>query len=201
MDILSYKGLFKMKSKKILSLLTSMVVGFFVVSVDSYAAMHTKATPVVTSHAQMQKDGEIIAVLIAVDKNEIALAKEALKKQITPAIKQYARLLKRQHTQNLNETLRLSKKSGIAPIDTALVTVLQQDGAKGLVSLSTLNGIAFEKAYIHAMVKGHTQVLKIIDHDLLKHASNPLVKNLLLTTRPHIDAHLQAGKVIQKELR
>lgn len=179
----------------------SIVIGSLIVTVDSYAAMHTKAPPTVISNAQMQKDGEILAVLIAVDKNEIALAKEALKKQTTPAIKQYAHILKREHTQNLNETLRLSKKIGIAPIDTALVTSIQQDGAKGLVTLSSLNGIAFEKAYIHAMVKGHTHVLKMIDHDLLKHASNPLVKQLVLTTRPHIEAHLQEGKIIQKELR
>ena len=189
-----------MKSKKFLSLIISIFIGTSIFAASSNAANSADTNSTKTGSAQTQKDGEIIAILIAVDKNEIAAAKEALKKETTSAIKQYAQMLKTQHTQNLNETLKLSKQIDIAPIDTATVISLQQDGAKGLVTLSSLKGKDFEKAYINAMVTGHTDVLKMIDDDLLKNVSNPSLKKFLLATRPHIESHLLQGKTIQKGL-
>jgi len=189
-----------MKSIKVLSSIISIFVGISIFATSSYAANSSDTTSPQVGNAQTQKNGEIIAILMAVDKNEIAAAKEALKKDTTPAIKQYAQMLKTQHTQNLNAVLKLSKKIDVAPIETATVTSLQKEGAKKLVSLSALKGKAFEKAYIDTMVTGHTAVLKMLDDDLLKNVSNPSLKKLLLATRPKIESHLQKGQTIQKSL-
>lgn len=182
-----------MKSKQILSLISSIVLGSSIVTA-SYANHPS------THNAPTHKDGEIIAIVIAVDKNEIAAAKKALHKGVAPKVKQYAQMLKRQHSENLNEALRLRKEMHITPVKTARVISIQQKGAKELVTLSTLKNKNFEKAYVDAMVTGHAHVLKMIDNDLLKNASNASVKKFLLATRPHIKAHLQEGQAIQKEL-
>lgn len=188
-----------MKSKKILSLLISICIGTSIFAANSYAANEHSTSPTKTDKAQTQKDGEIIAILITVDKNEIALAKLALKKETTPAIKKYAQMLKMQHTQNLQEALKLSKKISLTPVDTSTVTSLQKEGVKGLATLSHLNGKAFDKAYIDAMVSGHTAVLKMIDDNLLKNVSNATLKKFVVATRPHIEFHLQQSQTIQKE--
>ena len=182
--------------KKILSLLIFILVGTSFFTASSYAANASD----VPSTAQTNKDGEIIALLVAADKNEIAVAKEALKKGTTPAVKHYAKLLKLQHTKNLNGALKLSKKIGIAPIETATVISLQEDGAKELVTLSSLKGKEFNKEFVDAMVTGHTDVLKMIDDNFLKNVSNPSLKKFVLATRPHIEAHLKQGQKIQKSL-
>jgi putative membrane protein len=189
-----------MKTKKIVSLIFSMVLGTSVSAATSYSESTNNTTPAHTENAQTQKDGEIIAIVIAVNKNEIAAAKEALTKKTTPAIKRYAQMLKQQHTQNLNKILKLSKKIGVAPLETATAVSLQQDGAKELATLSSLKGKDFEKSYIDAMVNGHTHVLKLIDDDLLKNVSNPSLKKFLLATRPNIESHLQQGLALQKEM-
>jgi len=185
-----------MKSKKILSLVISICIGTSILTATSYAANE----PTKTDKAQVQKDGEIIAFLMTVDKNEIALAKLALTKETTPAIKKYAQMLQTQHTQNLHEALMLSKKINLAPVDTATVISLQKNGVNGLATLSHLKGKDFDKAYIDAMVSGHTAVLKMIDDNLLKNVSNSSLKEFVIATRPHIELHLQQGQIIQKEL-
>ncbi len=189
-----------MKSKKILSLIISICIGTSIFVANSYASNEPNTSSTQVDKTQTQKDGEIIAVLITVDKNEIALAKLALKKETTPAIKKYAQMLKTQHTQNLHEALKLSKKIGLAPVDTSTVTSLQKEGVKGMTTLSSLKGKDFDKAYIDAMVSGHTAVLKMIDDDLLKNVSNSSLKEFVIATRPHIEFHLQQGQIIQKEL-
>ncbi|MGC1181964.1 DUF4142 domain-containing protein [Legionella sp.] len=189
-----------MKSKKILSLIISICIGTSIFATNSYAATEPNTNSLKNRKAQTQKDGEIIAILITVDKNEIALAKLALKKNTTPQIKNYAQMLKTQHTQNLNEALKLSKKIGLAPVDSSTVSFLQKEGVKGLATLSTLKSKDFDKAYINAMVSGHTAVLKMIDDNLLKNVSNSSLKEFVIATRPHIKFHLQQGQIIQKEL-
>ena len=64
-----------MKSKKILSLIISICIGTSIFAANSYAANEPNTNSTKTDKTQTQKDGEIIAVLITVDKNEIALAK------------------------------------------------------------------------------------------------------------------------------
>ena len=179
----------------------SIVIGTSMFAATSYASIFSSAKTTHNGSVQTQKDGEILAFLMTVDKNEIAIAKLALKKHTTPAIKKYAQMLKQQHTQNLKQALKLSKKTGITPVDSATVISLQKDGAKGLATLSPLNGKEFDTAFIGAMVSGHTQVLNDINNNLLKNASNPALKQYVLATRPHIEYHLQQGKIIQKELR
>lgn len=72
------------------------------------------------------KDGKIIGTLIVINKNEIAAAKEALKKSTNPEVIHHAKMLKKQHTQNLNDTIKLSKRFGIVAIKTPKTIILQK---------------------------------------------------------------------------
>lgn len=149
---------------------------------------------------QAKKDGEVLDILIVLNKNEIAGAGAALKKSKNPAVIKYAELLKKDHTQNLKDTEAVSKKIGVAPVPTELATDLKREGKKDLKSLNHLKSKQFDKDYINAMVKGHTHALKLIDDNLLKNASNEEVVSLLNATRPHIEHHLEDAQTIQKEL-
>lgn len=185
-----------MKSRFFSSLIISILIG--IISLGSSHASH--APDATGQSTNSKKDGEIISILIAVNKNEIGAAKEALKKSSSPAVKKYAKMLKKEHTKNLNETLKLSKKIGVAPVECPTATEIKQNGANELTALSSLKGKDFDKAYIDAMVKGHTDVLQMMDDNLLKNVSNKSLKALLTATRPHIQSHLEQAKAIQSEL-
>ena len=190
-----------MRTRTFLSWIITGFVGCFIFAASSTAGdvpKNSNSMDAASTKTQMQKDSEIIAILITVNKNEITAAKEALRKTATPAIKQYARMLKKEHTQNLNDTLKLSKKINLPPIVSATVISLKKEGSKELITLTSLKGKKFEEAYINAMIKGHTDVLQMFDDNLLKDVSNSSLKSHLQATRPHIESHLQQAQAIQK---
>jgi len=63
-----------------------------------------------------------------------------------------------------------------------------------LAALAPLDGEKFASAYIETMIKGHTEVLGMIDNQLLKNAANAELKKHLTETRGHVANHLEAAK-------
>ncbi len=51
------------------------------------------------------------------------------------------------------------------------------------------------------MVKGHTEVLEMIDNKLLKTADNDAVKKHLNETRSAVAQHLEMGKKLQASMK
>lgn len=167
-----------------------------------YAATPTTPTdaPAGTqAQADTKKDGEVIAYLVVLDKNELSAAQIVSKKKVSREVKSYAKLMKKDHGKNLNETLKLSKKMHQKPVETEMVISLREKGKQELSSLATLDALALEKAYIDAMVKGHEDALVVIDNQLTS-VSNPALKKHLETTREGVAHHLDKAKEIQKKL-
>ena len=85
----------------------------------------------------------------------------------------------------------------MTPLDTAAVDKLKVKGAGKLAALVLLDGGKFERAYLAAMVKGHTEALNLIDSQLIKSSKNDTLKEHLTETRTHITAHLEKAKQLQ----
>lgn len=142
-------------------------------------------------------DAEILGVLMAVNTNEIVAAMEAAKKKLSQPIADYARMLHTEHGKNAADTLKLGEKIDVTPLETEKTNALRVKGAGELAGLVPMDDAAFGKAYVDAMVKGHTEVLATIDNDLLKSAENEAVKKHLAATREHVAMHLEAAKKLQ----
>ncbi|HVG41189.1 MAG TPA: DUF4142 domain-containing protein, partial [Chitinophagaceae bacterium] len=52
-------------------------------------------------------------------------------------------------------------------------------------------------AYLDAMIKGHTEVLSMIDSKLLTTAKNDALKAHLTETRGHVSMHLEQAKKLK----
>lgn len=79
----------------------------------------------------------------------------------------------------------------------------RQDACKGagdLAMLIPLDGERFATAFMAAMIKGHSDVLAMIDGKLLTTAKNDAVKSHLTATRAHVAMHLEEAKKIQAGL-
>lgn len=63
--------------------------------------------------------------------------------------------------------------------------------------IAPLEGEEFGQAYVAAMVKGHTEVLAMIDNELMKSAQNESLTKRLAETREHVAMHLEHGKKLQ----
>lgn len=148
----------------------------------------------------IQKDDEILGFLIVLNKNEINAANEALQKTSNSAVKDYANMMIEQHTKNLDDTMKIAQQMNAKPIETAFVKHLKNKGHKEVKKLSTLSNQQFNIAYINAMVKDHTEALKLINN-LLTRVTNPTIKTHLEMTKEHVAMHLKDAEIIQRNLK
>lgn len=142
-------------------------------------------------------DAEILATVATVDRNEITAAMQAQMEKLSPPVMEYAKMLHQHHGMNMAETLKVGQQASITPVITAKVDELSKKGGKVLAMLVPLEGAEFERAYIDAMVKDHTEVLAMLDNELLKTASNAAVKSHMAKTRTTIADHLAKAKTLQ----
>lgn len=167
--------------------------------------VHSVGSPFSSSESVAQKqqmeDQKIIEIIATIDKNEIAAANLVKQKQVSHTVRDYAKYLHRQHTKNLDKLAKLSKETGLQPMNSTLSTSLAQEGQQGFNQLSELDNKVFETAYINAMVQGHTAGLNLIDTNLSKNATNPTLQSFIKKTRTMVATHLKRAIRIQKKLQ
>lgn len=188
---------------KIKPILTSALLLFFTASAsfattNSHMNSHNAMTNS-DSMSQRENDAAILAWLVTLDKNEIAAANIAVKRDVNPSVSKFAHYLIKEHSQNLKQTLTISKRMGVKPITTNQSTELHEQGQQELASLQSLDNKAFQKAYINAMVTGHSNALAKLEKDIST-VQNKALKHQLQMTAKHVAHHLAIAKSIQKEI-
>lgn len=146
-------------------------------------------------------DGEVLGFVGAVDDNDIVAAIVAGTKKLSPEVAGYAKMLHTEHGKNLAETLKLGQQIKVTPMETDAVDKLRVKGAGELAALVPLEGDAFGKAYIEAMIEGHGEVLDMIDNQLLKNTDNAVLKKHLTETRGDVAKHLDEARKVQAGLK
>ena len=154
----------------------------------------------VASENQAMNDAEVLAFVIATDDNEVLAAAEAQKKDISKEVKDYAKMLQTEHSKNQSTVMGLGQKIKVTPSDTKAVDDMRVKGASELAMLVPLKGKEFEKAYMSAMIKGHKEVLAMIDNKLLPAAKNDDLKEQLMDTKKHVSMHLDQATKIQENM-
>lgn len=168
----------------------NVVLGVFLVLVVSVFASASFAM------SKKSHDGEIIAFMEAINNSEISAAKVAKDKKIDSNVMNFADLMIDQHSKNLQEVTDLSKSANIPEDEDSAVKKFKDKGDKELASLSSLDGTKFQKAYIKAMIKGHTEALKKVDH-FIKEAQNEDLKKYLINTKVTVEEHLAKAKKLK----
>jgi putative membrane protein len=102
---------------------------------------------------------------------------------------------------NVADTLKLGIKIDVTPMDTEKTNALRKKGAGELAMIAPLRGEEFGDKYVEAMVKGHGEVLALIDDELLPSTQNEAVKKHLSETREHVAMHLEKGRALQADMK
>lgn len=144
-------------------------------------------------------EAEALALLAAANTNEINAAAEAQKKQISSPVMKYARMLQNHHEDNLAKTRQLGQTMNLTLADTKDVATLTKKGSSDWMLLADLQGEEFEMAYLDAMIKGHREVLDLIDGRLMKSAKSEAFKTHLTETRKTVAMHLEEAKKLKEE--
>lgn len=136
-------------------------------------------------------DAEVLAFLIAMDDNVVLAAAAAHKKKLGGSVGKLAQSLHEAHGKSQAQTMALGMTLKTTPVDTKAVDDLRVKGAGELAALVPLSGAEFGRAYVGAMVKGHTEALSMIDGQLLPATKNKDLEKHLTKVRDDVAVHLE----------
>lgn len=147
------------------------------------------------------QDKEILSMIKAVDLDEIQAAKSAEKKNISKKVMDYAKMMITHHNSNIKKVEEIEKSMVMNYQETSSITSLRQQNVADLAKINELNGKEFEKAYLDMMIKDHTNVLGIIDKQLLPSVEHDKIRNHLTATRANVASHMAAAALLLKEIK
>lgn len=156
--------------------------------------------------------GETLALVLAVDRHEVAMAEQAREKGVEGDVLAYADMLHTEHSANVDKDIQVAEAISLSPLDTEAVQAHKEKGQAEMDRLAELDGEAYADAYVDAMVAGHTEALALLDERIGSTAADGLAPGAtaigggnvdqmfqqhLSATRDAIARHLEAGKALQ----
>lgn len=157
----------------------------------SDTVMNDTAAPAGTAVVPMP-DGEIVAVLSAADSSEILPSQLAAERAENAQVKEYARMMVRDHGILEDSMAALAQQNAITPAPNAMSQQMAAQTQSTVQSLQGLSGAAFDSAYVAWMVQSHQTALDALDQRLLPAAQNPQLRAAIeQKVRPTVQTHLQ----------
>jgi putative membrane protein len=117
---------------------------------------------------------------------EVALGKLALTKASSPKIKDFANMMITDHGKANNELMGIAKTENIM-----LPPGVDTKHQAKMDSLSNLSGMAFDKAYVAAMIEGHEKTLALMKTEA-SDGKDTSLKAFAAKTAPIVQMHLDA---------
>ena len=163
---------------------------------SAIAIASTLALPV-TAFAQGVNDAQIASIVVTANQVDIDAGNFAKTHATNPQVKQFAQQMVTDHSGVNKQAAALAAKLKVTPEDNPTSQSLKAGGEANITKLKTLEGAAFDKAYIDHEVDYHQAVLDAVDKTLIPGAKNDELKALLVKTRPAFVAHLDHAKHVQ----
>jgi putative membrane protein len=167
------------------------------VSAIVLAAAGLLVLPVASTSADGVNDAQIASIVVTANQVDIDAGQLAASRSSNEEVKTFARLMVTDHTGVNKAATDLAAKLKVTPQDNPTSQSLKADGEKSLAHLKTLEGAAFDKAYVDREVAYHQQVIDALDKTLIPGATNEELKALLVKVRPAFVAHLEHAKRLQ----
>jgi putative membrane protein len=147
-------------------------------------------------------DGEIVGILHAANTGEILQAQLAEMRAMNPAVRTFAAHMNQEHALADSRLMSLSADAGpnapLAPVETGVSQALTMTAMQKLQVLQTLFGATFDRQYMTDQVEMHTEVLKLIDEQLLPSSMDGALRMLVTMMRESVAAHLaEARNILQ----
>lgn len=142
-------------------------------------------------------DGELLGFIAAADELEVVSAITAGSKKMSADAANFSQMLHEAHGAHLVETLELGTRIGVTPLETATIDAFRKKNVGALADMVPLDGEDFERDYLAAKIKGHTEMIEMIDTKLLGDARSDDVRQHVQATRDHLAAHLEQAKTLR----
>lgn len=186
------------------AVLAAFVLGTTGCSSDEPAADEATSVPVATTDAAPQaaplSDPQIAHVAVTANTIDIETAKLVEPRTENTEVRAFAETMIRDHTAVNEKAAALAQRLGVTPEENDVSRSLDADAASARSQLESLQGDAFDRAYIDREVAYHQAVLDALDQTLIPSSSNQELRALLQEVRPAIAAHLEHARSLQASL-
>jgi len=145
--------------------------------------------------SEAMSDKEFLLTAAQGGMTEVQLGKLAQEKGASADVKQFGSHMDMDHSKANAELKTVAAKEGVTIPDT-----LDAKHQAMVDRMSKLSGSAFDRAYVHAMVKDHEKTAAVF-RQASTSAKDPDVKNFAATTLPTIENHLSDIKSIQSKMQ
>lgn len=185
-------------SKNSHSILVAMLMGGVVACTTAYAqetrTPSTSASATVDAGRQqgMLNQSQALGVLSVINRAEINAGQMASAKGQGAETKRYGQAMVKAHTEN-DAKLKQWRPAPSSPQAQQMDAHAKTEAAK----LSSLQGAAFDTAYINAMVMDHRKALDTLDTMIVPAAKDAAVVAFLKETRMHVADHLKQAQALQ----
>ena len=150
--------------------------------------------------AQTVNDAQIASIVVTANQVDIDAGTLAAASSSNAEVKKFAQLMVTDHTGVNKQAVDLATRLNVTPQDNDTSKSLKAGGEKNVANLKSLQGPAFDKAYVDHEVTYHQSVIDALDKTLIPSASNAELKALLVKVRPAFVAHLEHAKHLQASL-
>ena len=145
-------------------------------------------------------DAQIAAAVVTANQVDIDAGKLAQSKTQNKDVQAFAKQMVTDHTAVNKSATDLAKKLNLTPEPSKTSEWIQKGGDENLAKLKTLQGTAFDKAYMNHEIYYHKLVLEEMDKRLIPGAQNAELKALLVKVRPAFQAHLDHAEQVMKDV-
>lgn len=173
-------------------------------SEEAYAASHRASAPPDTTDSTARApvgitDNNILARIAQDDRLEVQVAALAIPKITNPALKDFARQIKDNHSAGESDARRLSQRLKIP--EKPGVTDTTKQHQQNLVALvnKLAKGTTFDTTYVRHLVDGHVAMLADLKAMEAK-ATHAEVKTLIAAATPEVQRHLTRAREIGRAL-
>ncbi|HTU59421.1 MAG TPA: DUF4142 domain-containing protein [Polyangiales bacterium] len=139
-------------------------------------------------------DGQIVAVLAAVNASEISMGTLAMTRGVEPGVRNHGESMATVHNtaqERQNKlAMSLDLKSEVSPLSTQL-----GDDAKNLMAeLEAADAAEFDALYLRSQVDGHMKVLMLLSERLIPSVMAEELRTELMLVRMEVATHLEGAR-------
>src|SRR5512141_2015876 len=139
---------------------------------------------VASAQSGAPNDAQIAAIVVTANQVDIDAGKLAQAKSKSKEVKAFGKQMVTHHTGVNKAATDLVTRLKVKPEDNPTAQSLKKGGQDNVAHLRTLQGAAFDKAYVDHEVEYHQAVIDAMDKTLIPSASNADLKALLIKVRP-----------------
>lgn len=152
------------------------------------------------SSMPMASDADIVAMVAAANRGEIAAGRMAESKATNPAVRAFGRDMVADHTMLLNKGQALARRLNITPAPSADSAIVAMNDRVSSELSNAAKGAGFDSLYVNTQVQGHQMTLDMLRNAEGK-AQNPQLRTMLNDAQPVVQRHLDRIRDLQGKMK